>query len=461
MLKIHQLFFRSFLTIFFVNIAFLSVVVFYWAKNVHTAQTQKAIISNINSIEVSLDNLKDIDAKLAKIKEKTNLRVTLINLEGKVIGETNEDKTIMENHATRAEIIDAKYDEIGTVIRHSSTLDKDFLYVAKKIDINGKDYYLRISENIDLLEADFNNLTLQVIAIFATFLLASILASCLLSRKIQEETDLMLRYLSTLSSKKKLPKLTKPITQEFDKMLNLLRKVASKLEKKESIKAKHLAKLDLANKQKDEIISAISHEFKNPIAVISGYVQTLRDDDDIPDSLRNKFLSKIDQSTVKMTNIIDRLRLSLKLEQSKEKLALKQINLYKLVEQLKNDLLGKYTNREIKLSGEQELMIEIDETLLGIAITNLMENALKYSEEKVIVKIYKDCIVIKDHGIGIEEKELAKIMKKFYRVSNNKWNNSLGLGLHIVKNIIDLHNFEMAVKSVYHEGTEFRISFKS
>ena len=460
MLKIHQLFFRSFLTIFFVTIAFLSVVVFYWAKNVHIAQTKKSIITNINSIEVSLDNLQDIDVKLAKIKEKTNLRITLISLDGKVIGETNEDKTIMENHATRAEIIDAKYDEIGSIIRHSATLDKDFLYVAKKIDINGKDYYLRISENIDLLEADFNKLTFQVIAIFATFLLASILASYLLSRKIQEETDLMLRYLSTLSSKKKLPKLAKPITEEFDKMLNLLRNVASKLEKKEKIKAKHLSKLDLSNKQKDEIISAISHEFKNPIAVISGYVQTLRHDDDIPEALRNKFLAKIDYSTVKMTNIIDRLRLSLKLEQSTEKLTLKQTNLYNLVNQLKNDLLDKYTNRKIELSGDQDFIIEIDETLFGIAITNLIENALKYSEDKVAVKVYKDCIIIEDYGIGIEEKELAKIMKKFYRVSNNKWNNSLGLGLHIVKNIIDLHKFKINIQSVYHEGTTFTILFK-
>lgn len=461
MLKIHQLFFRSFLTIFFVTIAFLSVVVFYWAKNVHIAQTKKAIITNINSIEVSLDSLQDIDKKLVKIKEKTNLRVTIINLEGKVIGETHEDKEIMENHANRIEIIDAKYDDIGSIIRHSTTLDKDFLYVAKKIDINGKDYYLRISENIDILENDFNNLTLQVIAIFATFLLASILASYLLSRKIQEETDLILQYLSTLSSKKKLPKLAKPITQEFDKMLNILRKVASKLAKKEKIKAKHLAKLDLANKQKDEIISAISHEFKNPIAVISGYVQTLRHDDDIPESLRNKFLAKIDQNTVKMTNIIDRLRLSLKLEQSKEKLDLKKVNLYNLINQLKDDLQDKYTNREIELSGDKDCSIEIDETLFGIAITNLIENGLKYSEDKLIVKIYKDCILIQDKGIGIEEKDLEQIMKKFYRVSNNKWNNSLGLGLHIVNNIINLHKFKIEIKSVYHEGTEFRINFKN
>jgi signal transduction histidine kinase len=77
---------------------------------------------------------------------------------------------------------------------------------------------------------------------------------------------------------------------EFNKITKLLTNVSDSLAKKDKQKAKYTAKLKLSNRQKDDIISAISHEFKNPIAVISGYTQTLLVDKDINQKIRDKFL---------------------------------------------------------------------------------------------------------------------------------------------------------------------------
>ena len=92
-------------------------------------------------------------------------------------------------------------------------------------------------------------------------------------------------------------------------------------------------------------------------------------------------------------------------------------------------------------------------------ISNLIENALKYSEDEVFVELTDNSIIIKDKGIGIEAKELEKIRNKFYRVSNNGWNNSLGLGLFIVQAILSLHNFKLEINSEFNKGSEFRIKY--
>ncbi len=94
-----------------------------------------------------------------------------------------------------------------------------------------------------------------------------------------------------------------------------------------------------------------------------------------------------------------------------------------------------------------------------MALSNLIENALKYSEDEVLIKIDSNSISVIDKGIGIDENDLRKINQKFYRVSQNGWNNSLGLGLFIVHSILKLHNFELEIKSKLNEGSEFTIKY--
>lgn len=129
------------------------------------------------------------------------------------------------------------------------------------------------------------------------------------------------------------------------------------------------------------------------------------------------------------------------------------------MEQSIEDIQQNFKNRNVILSGQKDLIIQADQTLIEVAITNLIENALKYSQDDVEVVINKESISISDHGIGINKFELEKITKKFYRVSNNDWNNSLGLGLSIVSNILKLHNFSLDIQSEENSGSTFSIKF--
>ncbi|MDD2640406.1 MAG: HAMP domain-containing sensor histidine kinase, partial [Arcobacteraceae bacterium] len=353
---------------------------------------------------------------------------------------------------------------IGKVIRKSDTLNKEMLNVVKKVSVDNQLIYIRMGDYLTHVEAQFMNLTLQISTIFAVFLLFTLLIIYVISNRIQLQTDKILLFLTKLSKKDGLNKsnlksLNSSYTLEFYQISKLLRKVAVKLSKKEKLKSKHTAKLKLANQQKDEIISAISHEFKNPIAIISGYTETILTDKNLPLTMRESFLKKIYSNANKMSALIDRLRLSLKLEENKQEGFFKPCSMKKLCQEIISDLKQKYKNRNIVIEGE-DITLNVDETLMSIALGNLIENALKYSEDKVTIELTPEDIKVIDMGIGIDSKELEKIKNKFYRVSKNNWNNSLGLGLFIVLKILRLHHFDLQIESELNFGSKFIVKFK-
>jgi signal transduction histidine kinase len=175
--------------------------------------------------------------------------------------------------------------------------------------------------------------------------------------------------------------------------------------------------------------------------------------------MRESFLKKIYSNANKMSALIDRLRLSLKLEENKQEGFFKPCSMKKICQEIIGDLKQKYKNREIVIEGE-DITLNVDETLMSIAIGNLIENALKYSDDKVTVELTEKDIKVIDMGIGIDTKDLEKIKNKFYRVSKNNWNNSLGLGLFIVLKILRIHHFDLQIESELNFGSKFIIKFK-
>lgn len=464
MLKIHQLFLRSFILIFSSILFCISIISYFWLKATYIEEVERNLSQNIDSFSISLSHLNDLDNQVKKLKEKTHLRITIIDEKGVVIAESDKDKTTMDNHLNREEIVNMNEEGVGKVIRKSDSVHKEMLNVVKRVNINNQLIYIRMGDYLTHVESRFVQLTLQICLIFAIFLLFTLLIIYIISNRLQLQTDKILFFLTKLSKKEgwnkaNLKSLNSSYTLEFYQISKLLRKVAIKLSKKEKLKSKHTAKLKLANQQKDEIISAISHEFKNPIAIISGYTETILTDKNLPLAMRENFLKKIYSNANKMSALIDRLRLSLKLEENKQEGFFKPCSLQKMCQEIISDLKQKYKNREIIVTGE-DVTLNIDETLMSIAIGNLIENALKYSDEKVTVELTPEDIKVVDMGIGIDAKDLERIKNKFYRVSKNNWNNSLGLGLFIVLKILRIHHFDLQIESELNFGSKFIIKFK-
>ena len=459
MLSFHQIILRKFIFVFFILFLIVAGIVYYWSKDFYISQTRDALLNDIELISFELQKNSDLDQLATKIKKNINLRLTIISKDGTVIAESHKDKTKMDNHRDRDEIVQADKKTYGYKIRHSKTMDKDLFYIAKKFSINGSVIYIRLSKELKNINEQIFSLGIKIFIVLTMFFIVIFIIAYKISKQIEMETQKIVSFLTSLTKKRKTAYINSDFSLEFSKITNLLTKVSQILTKKEKQKSKYTSKLKLSNRQKDDIISAISHEFKNPIAVINGYSQTLLDDKNINSDIRNKFLTKIYKNGEKLSGLIDTLRLSVRLDSKKQTANFSKINLYEVVTDTVENIKLNYPDRKTIIKGDEGVTIKADSSLFSIVIGNLIENAFKYSEDEVIINFSEKRLDIIDTGIGIPSKKLQNITNKFYRVSNNNWNNSLGLGLFIVNNIVNLHNFSLEIKSKEDEGSTFSIKF--
>jgi len=241
---------------------------------------------------------------------------------------------------------------------------------------------------------------------------------------------------------------------EFESINLKLILTLRKMQKREKEKRKYTAKIKLKNRQRSDMLSAIAHEFRNPIAAIMGYSQTLTEDEDIPAGLRLKFLGKIYNNGEKIEELLSRLLLWNRFESGEQKLQTSKFDLKPLAREIAINLEDKYKGREIVVEGES-LVVRADKALMEIVMKNLIENALKYSKELIKVELTESKVSVIDQGVGISEENIEKVTKKFFRTDEHSWDNSMGLGLAIVKQILKLHNSVLQIESEEDRGSIF------
>ncbi len=223
----------------------------------------------------------------------------------------------------------------------------------------------------------------------------------------------------------------------------------------------------LAEVQKD-FVNNFTHEFKTPLAVIRIASDVLAQNDitEKPDRLK-RYSSIIQNQTTHLQNQVEKLLKSASAENKKFPIDKETVKPARLIEQALNKLqpLIEQKQARVDLKVENyETNIHADEGHLELAIINILENALKYSNAPhIIVETGKEesdyFISIKDNGIGIEKKYIKNIFKKFYRVPTGNVHDvkGFGLGLNFVKRIVDGHDGRIRVKSLPGIGTEFRM----
>jgi len=214
-------------------------------------------------------------------------------------------------------------------------------------------------------------------------------------------------------------------------------------------------KLKFQNSFKDDVISAISHEFKNPISIINGYIETILTSH-LPKELEKKFLNKINNNTLRLTRLIDKLYLITKIENKKLRI---QKTIFRFDEAIK-EVLESFDENRIKIK-TLPIKIKADKNLIQIVISNLISNALKYSKKEIEINLNENYFEVIDKGIGIDKKNLALIKEKFFRLAKNDWDNSLGLGLYIVEKILKLHHTHLKIDSEVKKGSKFYFDITS
>jgi len=217
--------------------------------------------------------------------------------------------------------------------------------------------------------------------------------------------------------------------------------------------------------QEKQFTSDASHELRTPISVILAQGEYLVEvaKDEKEKELAENIVSKANQ----VSKLISQLLLLARMDQNRQKINKEKVDIGVLADIAIDSMreLAKQKNISLLSNIEDGIMVEADESLLLSAITNLIMNGIKYGKESGYVNIFaykqegKTQIIVKDNGIGISKENLDKIWGRFYRVDDvrNDEYGSNGLGLAMVKSIIEHHNGEILVKSEVGAGTEFRI----
>lgn len=211
---------------------------------------------------------------------------------------------------------------------------------------------------------------------------------------------------------------------------------------------------------------AITHELKTPIATTRLSLETLLRRK-LDDAQQQKLLLSALSETNRLNILTNNILLASQMEEKTFQRENEQLNLADLVETVANDYKNRYPSRKIEASTDKDLFIEGDELLMQIALSNLIDNALKYApkESPVYVDLMEDedyiQIKVSDEGPGIADEEKRKIFQKFYRSGseNTRKAKGTGLGLYLTKKIIEQHNGDIFVMNNTPSGSIFVLQF--
>ncbi len=225
----------------------------------------------------------------------------------------------------------------------------------------------------------------------------------------------------------------------------------------------------LSEIQKD-FINNMTHEFKTPISTIGISADVLSNPEIIKDPIRlQNYTAIISDQNKRLKNQIEKVLQVASIEKNKLHLKLEKVNLHELIKDVSNGFKLTVNDKDGQLSFQLDAdnpVIMADKTHLTNVIYNLIDNAVKYSQDTPLISVrtfnleQNVHLEIRDQGIGFEKKYHQKIFDKFFRIPTGNIHNikGFGLGLNYVKNIVDSHKWKIHVESKVNMGSQFVIS---
>ena len=230
---------------------------------------------------------------------------------------------------------------------------------------------------------------------------------------------------------------------------------------------KMLGRLKLLDESREEFVSNVSHELKTPMTSMKVLADSLLEQDNVPVEMYQEFMGDIAKEIDRENQIITDLLSLVKMDKTGPNINIRSVNINDLLEQILKRLkpIAEKKNVEMVMESFRPVTAEIDETKFSLAISNLVENAIKYNHDNGWVHVslnadHKFCYIkVEDSGIGIPEEDQAHIFERFYRVdkSHSREIGGTGLGLAIARNAVIVHRGSIKVHSTEGEGTTFTV----
>lgn len=257
-----------------------------------------------------------------------------------------------------------------------------------------------------------------------------------------------------------------PVTTDMKTLTEEIERFAQK-------KKLELETLKVRESYRKEFLGNISHELKTPLFTVQGYIETLIDGAIDDKAVRKKYLQRASKGLDRLIFIVRDLDMIAKLETGDLHLAKEHFNIVELVQNVFDMMEMKASRKNIRLTFDMKypkpVMVYADRERIQQVVTNLVVNSIKYGKidgttEVSIEDLIKNKIIVRvtDNGEGIEAQNIPRLFERFYRVdkSGNRKEGGSGLGLSIVKHIIEAHHEKIYVESVFGVGSEFSFTLE-
>lgn len=217
-----------------------------------------------------------------------------------------------------------------------------------------------------------------------------------------------------------------------------------------------------------DFVGNVSHELRTPLTVIKGYIDTLQNIPQFEELRFQRPLAQMNEQTARMENLLKDLLWLSRIESAETLRKTALTDVAQLVGETVNELRAAYGDREIRLNVSSGALVLGDRQELHSAFSNLIINALKYSEYDQPVDVSwcerdgRAVFSVVDRGMGIAKRHLPRLTERFYRVDKSRSQRigGTGLGLAIVKHVATSHQAELTIDSELGQGSEFSLSFE-
>lgn len=235
--------------------------------------------------------------------------------------------------------------------------------------------------------------------------------------------------------------------------------------------SKDISELKKLEQVRSQFLGNVSHELRTPIFSIQGYLETLLDGALDDPTVRRKFIERSHANAVRLNLLLSDLIDISKIESGEMRMSYRYFNVVEMIQDVLHSLEYQAQQYKVELKTifeQEEVSVYGDKERLSQALTNLVENAMKYNKPggSVTVELELNTSVVKisvrDTGIGIAEEHKDRIFERFYRVDKDRSRavGGTGLGLAIVKHILEAHQTTPLVESIQGEGTTISFSLK-
>ena len=415
-----------------------------------TVRSQCEILSNLIIKENYLNDTSSetVNSKLEMFSNIYNGRVLLADRDFKIVGDTfhtEEGKSLLSPLAVacvkgeKADNFDSRSKILEVAVPVQSP-DVQQLQGVMLVTVSTMD----IAQTLDELEQRGVMLigVIVVLSVFLAWLLSTILVKPLarVTKSIEDLTD------GVLDEEISVPDYTELITDAFNKMVN---------------------RMKILDESRQEFVSNVSHELKTPLTSMKVLADSLVGQQGIPEELYQEFMGDITAEIDRENKIITDLLSLVKMDKKAADVNITHMDINQLLEDILKRLrpIADKRNIDLILDCFRPVEADVDEVKFTLAISNLVENGIKYNVDDGWVRVSLDAdhkyfyVTVADSGMGIPEDSIEKIFERFYRVdkSHSKEIGGTGLGLAITRSSIAMHHGAIKVFSKEGEGTTFSV----